>query len=418
VGIGVAVSLALGACSSSSGGGTVTGGGSGAGSGAGASAAAATGPDASAADVQKLVNQAFLEDVDVATLPAAVGEAFRVAARPLSQDKLDLALTCWKAAECSTGTGGHTTLGIDDGFGDNTWRKLTKMEIILQALHYPDIGKIIYTNAHGDLAQMQANTRSLTAQGVKAIVTYDDFGAAMVPTFAAAQRAGAKLSSYVGGIPGAPISAVANQVSVDNCAAGKAMADTAITLLGGRGEVAFFNGTPGNPQGAAWNKCAEDEFAAKGGGVTVTYRADTSWTPAGAFKAASALVATGKPVKAILYDYADPLPQVVKAFEQAGKTSPGLITFTSNNELFGVWEAKLGTPKAFDLYYTSGLSYQARVSVTAVMDLLAGKSVPGQLTVPMPFVKATKGIYTSSLPGTYPGQSALIPSELLTKMLS
>jgi ABC-type sugar transport system substrate-binding protein len=196
------------------------------------------------------------------------------------------------------------------------------------------------------------------------------------------------------------------------------MADAASQLLNGSGQVAFFNGTPGNPQGAAWNKCAEQEFKAKGGGVNVTYKADTSWTPAGAFKAASALVSTGKPIKAVLYDYADPLPQVVKAFEQAGKTSPALITFTSNNELNGVWEKAQGTSKAFDLYYTSGLNYESRVSVTAVMDLLAGKAVAGQLTVPMPFIKAVKGIYSSAFPGTYPGPSVLVPTSLLSKMLS
>jgi hypothetical protein len=36
----------------------------------------------------------------------------------------------------------------------------------------------------------------------------------------------------------------------------------------------------------------------------------------------------------------------------------------------------------------------------------------------MPVVKATKGIYAPSLPGTYPGSSVLIPTSLLTKMLS
>ncbi|MDT4944482.1 MAG: ribose transport system substrate-binding protein [Pseudonocardiales bacterium] len=419
--IGVAAAALLAsACSSSktgSGGGQSPAGGSSSAPGDASSSAGGTssGDDAAA---QKLVEQAFQTNVQLSSLPATVQDAFRAAAKPQTQAQLDTAFKCWQGTECSTGTGGKTTLGIADGFGDNTWRKISKMEVILQALQYPDIGKIIYTNAHGDLSQMQANVRSLTAQGVKAIVTYDDFGTALVPGFAAAQRAGAKVSSFVGGIPGAPTSAVANQVSVDNCAAGKSMADDAIEAVGGNGEVAFFNGTPGNPQGAAWNKCAKDEFKAKGGGVTVSYTADTSWTPAGAFKAASALVSSGKSVKAILYDYADPLPQVVKAFNQAGKPSPALITFTSNNELNGVWEKAQGTPNAFDLYYTSGLNYESRVSVTAVMQLLDGKSVPGQLTVPMPFVKAAKGVYAASFPGTYPGPSVLVPESLLSKMLS
>ena len=352
-----AIALVLGACSSSGSGGG--GGSSKAAGGGGSSSAAGGGGTADAATVQKMVDKAFLTHVEVSSLPAVVQKAFQVAAGTLSQAQLDTALKCWQAATCDTGTSGSTTLGIADGFGDNTWRKISKMEIILQALEYKQIGKITYTNAHGDLSQMNANIRSLTAQGVKAIVTYDDFGSAVLPAYAAAQRAGAKVSAFVGGIPDAPTSAVANQVHEDICTAGKSMAETASKLVGGKGQVAFFNGTPGNPQGATWNKCAETQFKSSGGGVNVAYKADTNWTPAGTFKAASGLVSTGKPIKAILYDYADPLPQVVKAFEQAGKVTPALITFTSNNDLFRVWEKDQGTSKAFDLYYTSGLNYQA-----------------------------------------------------------
>jgi ABC-type sugar transport system substrate-binding protein len=411
----VALTLTVSACSSSK---TASSNTSAASSStaAGASSSAASGGGTDAAS--KLANQAFGETVDFSSLPATVQEAFQVATGPLTQAQLDLALKCWQGTSCDTGTGGKTTLGIDDGFGDNTWRKVTKMEVILQALEYKDIGKIVYTNAHGDLSQMQANTRSLTAQGVKAIVTYDDFGSAMTPGYAAAQAAGAKISAFVGGIPDAPVSAVANQVHEDICAAGTSMADAAIKLTGGSGTVAYFNGTPGNPQGATWNKCATDEFKTKGGGITVAYTADTSWTPAGAATAASGLVSSGKNVKAILYDYADPLPQVVKAFEQAGKVTPALITFTSNNELAGDWEQRQGTAQAFELFQTSGLNYQARISVTAVMDLLNGKTVPAALIVPMPFVQATKGVYAADLPGTYPGPTVLIPIDTLKKMLS
>jgi ABC-type sugar transport system substrate-binding protein len=367
--------------------------------------------------VQKLANQAFQASVPLSSLPAVVQQAFQAAAEPLTSAQLSTAFTCWQGSTCSTGSGGSTTLGIADGFGDNTWRQFTKMEIILQALHYKQIGKIVYTNAHGVLSQFQANIRSLTSQGVKAIVTYDDFGSAAVPAFQAAQRAGAKVSSYVGGIPNAPTSAVANQVSANICAVGTSMASTTDALLGGKGEVAFFNGTPGNPQGAAWNKCASQEFKARGGGVTVAYEANTNWTPAGAQQAASGLVSSGKPVKAILYDYADPLTQVVKAFQKAGRVTPALVTWTSNNALFGVWQQDQGTAKAFSLYYTNGLNWESRVSVTAVLDLLGGQSVPGQVTVPMPFVKAAKGIYAGGLPGTYPGPSVLVPTSLVTKML-
>ncbi len=410
----VLIALAAGACSSSS---STSSTASTGGTGSSAAASSPASSTVSDASVQRLVNQAFQAGISLSSLPTTVQQAFQAAAEPLMQAQLTSAYSCWQNSTCSTGTGGSTTLGIADGFGDNTWRQFTKMEIILQALHYKQVGKIIYTNAHGVLSQFQANIRSLAAQGVKAIVTYDDFGTAAVPAFAAAQRAGAKVSSYVGGIPNAPTIAVANQVSANICAAGTSMADSTSTLLGGKGEVAFFNGTPGNPQGAAWNTCASQEFKAKGGGITVAYEANTNWTPAGAQQAAAGLVSTGKPVKAILYDYADPLTQVVKAFQQAGRVTPALVTWTSNNALFGMWQQDQGTSKAFDLYYTNGLNWESRVSVTAVLNLLAGQSVPAQLTVPMPFVKAVKGIYAASLPGTYPGPSVLVPAALVSKML-
>ena len=87
-----------------------------------------------------------------------------------------------------------------------------------------------------------------------------------------------------------------------------------------QGEVAILNGTPGNPQGATWNKCFEDKI--KGTPVSVGTKLDTDWTPAGAYDAASALVSSGKDYQGIFYDYADPLPQVVSAYEKAGETTP------------------------------------------------------------------------------------------------
>lgn len=194
------------------------------------------------------------------------------------------------------------------------------------------------------------------------------------------------------------------------------MADVAIELTGGKGDIAFFNGTAGNPQGTSWNKCAITELAAKGPNVKQTFAADTSWTPAGAAQAASALIATGKPVSAILYDYADPLPGVVDTFKQAGQKSPALVTWTMNNDLFKVWEAAQGTDKAFDLYYTNGLNWVARVSVTAVENAAAGKPAKAVINYPLPFVKAKKGMYDATKPGDYPG-TAVIPDSLVKRML-
>jgi len=371
-------------------------------------------PAVDSPEVQATVKQAFQADIDVTTLSPTVQETFQRATMQLTSQQLDKAFECWTNTTCDIGSG-DVILGIADGFGGNQWRKFSRMEIILQALTYPQIGKIISTDAQGDLATLQSNVRSLVAQGAKAIVTYDDFGAAALPAYAAAQQQGAKVSAYVGGIPDAPPTSVANQVHSDICAVGQEMADTAVNKLKLSGQVAILNGTPGNPQGVVWNKCFEDKL--NGTGLSVGTKLDTSWTLAGTFKAASALVSSGKDYSGIFYDYADPLPQVVQAYEQAGKVTPPLVTWTSNNGLFKAWQQRLGTPKEFPLYYTNGLNWEGRSSVTAVMSLLDGKQVEAESIVPQPFVKAVKGVYQPDRPDDYPGPSVLIPDSLVNRML-
>lgn len=366
------------------------------------------------ATVQETVNKAMLTDtVQLSDLDPTVQEAFRRASIELDADQLDKAFECWSNTTCEIGDG-DVTLGIAEAYGQNQWRKISKMEVILQALTYPNIGKIIFTDAQGDLAKFQSNVRSLASQGAKAIVSYNDFGSAALPAFQAAQQQGAFISTYVGPVPDAPPTSLANQVHGDVCAVGEEMAKVSDEDLGLTGEVAILNGTPGNPQGATWNKCFEDKLQ----NATVGAKQDTDWTLAGAFEAASALVSSGKEYSGIFYDYADPIPQVVEAYDKAGAKMPAVVTWTSNNGMAKVWEERLGTPDEFPIYFTNALNWQGRASVTAVMSLLAGEDAAADIVVPQPFVVAEEGLYDPDRPDDYPGPSVLIPDDLMSQMLS
>lgn len=380
---------------------------------AGASAPATVPDDAA---VQELINQTFQTEIDQGDLHPLIVEALSRATAELSAEQLETAYECWSGTDCTVPEGGEVVLAIVDAFGGNTWRRISKMETILQALTYPEIGRIISSDANFDLPTYQSQVRGAVAQGANILVGYNDFGDAMLPTFEDAQASGAYVSIYVGPVPSADADAIVTQIVTDTCGAGTSMADTAIELTGGSGTVAFFNGTPGNPQGAEWNECALDQFAAEGGGVEQTFAADTSWTPAGAAEAASALIATGDPVDAILYDYADPLPGVVDTFIQAGETPPALVTWTMNNDLFRVWEEAQGTDNAFELYYTNGLNWVARVSVTAVVNALNGNPSDAVINYPLPFVPAEPGMYLPDMPGDFPG-TAIVPDDLVRRMI-
>jgi ABC-type sugar transport system substrate-binding protein len=374
---------------------------------------------ATPAQVQTTINKAFASKIPAASLAPIIRDSLARAATPPTAAQQAKAFSCWKAGKCTIGNG-KVTLGIADGFGDNTWRKFTLMEIILQAMTHPEVGKIIYTNAHGVLATMQANLRSLTAQGAKVIVAYNDFGPAAASAFQAAQKAGAITSTYVG--PSRPIggmstSAIGIAVGPDICKAGVTMADATAKAVGTTADIAFFTGVAGNPQDVAWQKCASDTFAAKYPGIKVVYEADTSWTPAGVFAAASALISSGKDAKAILYSYSNPVPQIIKAYNDAGKQVPAIVTWTQDNGTSCEWKKAKDAGKGFPLYQTNGLNWPSRVSVSASLAKLAGKKIPATIIYPQPYVSAKPSDCVPSLPADYPGSSSLIPQPLIKKML-
>ena len=64
--------------------------------------------------------------------------AFGRAEKKVNQN---LALRCWKSNGCKTGTNGKLTVAYVEGFGENVYRNISKMEFI-QALTYPEIGEI------------------------------------------------------------------------------------------------------------------------------------------------------------------------------------------------------------------------------------------------------------------------------------
>jgi len=102
-------------------------------------------------------------------------EAIKHAAMDLTPEQRKLALECWKNNVCETGHG-TLTVAYADGFGENVWRQVTKMEFILQALTYPSIKKIIYTSAAGDATKAVSDMRAFIAQKVDVIVIFADAG--------------------------------------------------------------------------------------------------------------------------------------------------------------------------------------------------------------------------------------------------
>ncbi|WP_344651234.1 substrate-binding domain-containing protein [Cryptosporangium japonicum] len=404
----VAAAVALSGCTSSTSGTTDAKGDS--------SEYAAAPLELSDAQRDAILKKAFLtDDVKAADLDPTIVQGLEEAGRDYSDDQIKAAAACLDKPTCTIGKG-EQTLAILDGAGSDLWRRITRAQITVQATSYPNIGTVIYLQADGNLQTMQANLQTLIARKVTGIVTYDDFGPAMTAAYQQATNKGIPVVAY-GGIPGKDATkAVVSQVASDFCDDGNQMAQTTATMLKNTGNVAFFTGTPGNPQGAGWQACAESWFKKNAPDIQVVNRSNTSWTEGGAVSATTALISTGKKVDAVLYDYAKQTVNIVQTYQQAKQKVPAQVTWTSDNSLLQMWEKDLGTPNEWQLAYSSSINFEGAIALAALMNHLQGKDVPPMLMFPLPFVPAKKGDYLADQPANAPGPT-LMPDALLTQVL-
>jgi ribose transport system substrate-binding protein len=323
-----------------------------------------------------------------------------------------LALQCWKNNGCSTGTGGKLTVAYVEGFGENTFRQMSKMEFILEALTYPQIGKIIYRSAHSDLNQAIADFKSVIAQHVSAIVTYPDFGDAMIPVFKQATAAGIPVSTYAWGYVTGPGTNYTTVVGEDTCKLGQAFANVMNAKVKS-GNIAFLGGFPGNPLSAGWQTC---EQKALNSNIKVVANDPTNWDPSKVQGIMSGILAKTPDLAGLSYEDALFMSQGgYAAYKAANIPYQGVFTYRTDEAGMGCLADKLKDPKLQIYYYTAG-NAQIRVALTADMMKLAGAKIPPEIVYPIQLQQQSKrDMCLKGYPATASGTS-LIPLSLLHQM--
>lgn len=352
-----------------------------------------------------------LGSTTVAGVPEPVLATIYRAGLPVTPARLNLALACWRNKVCQTGTGGKITVALADGFGENVWREVTHMEFVVQALTYPQIGKIIYTDAQGDTQKAISDFRSLIAQNVNVIVTFADAGQALLPTVRQATARHILVVPYISGVGGAPGRDYLSFVAEDLCKLGKNFAGVLNQQLPSGGGVAFLGGTPGNPLSAAWQGC---EAPALDSNITVVAKSDTMWTRQGTLQAVSAILSQHPGIKGISYEYADGFLGGLQAYRAAHQPVNITLTLRTDEQgLFCQWK-QMNNPN-FKIFYSSGGSFDSRIALTTAMMKLAGQSVPANVVVPAKMRQVTASSCNPAIPLEAPA-STLVPQGVLAAM--
>jgi ribose transport system substrate-binding protein len=323
-----------------------------------------------------------------------------------------LALRCWKNNGCTTGTGGKLTVAYIEQFGENVYRQMSKMEFILQALTYKDVGRIIYSSAHVDFNKAFADWKAAIAQGVDLIVTYPDFGDAMIPVMKEATDKGIPVATYAWGYVSDPGKNYLTVVGEDTCALGKTYAYVMNNQVKS-GKIAFLGGFAGNPLSEGWQKC---EGPALRNSIDVVAKEPTDWNPSKVQQVVAGILAKNPDIKGWSYEYGLGMGQGgYAAYKAAGKPFNTVLTLRTDDVGMGCLFNQLKNPNLQMYYYTSG-NTQIRVAFTAAMMKLKGAKIPPQIVFPIEL--QNQRVRDSCVKG-YPMEASatsLIPLSLLKKM--
>jgi hypothetical protein len=402
--------------------------------GGGESPLAAFGEDPAAADpalVEKAlgpVEPSAAESWDI------VLASIERASQELDQATIDIAMQCWNEPECDTGTGGELVMGYADGGGKtvNVWRGVSRMEAILQALTYPEIGKIVTTEANFDQdpAVHVNGINFLVQYPVSFIVGYPDFGAALAPAVQAAEAAGIPYISFSAGYVGLPGSEGALTpgedytavVGEDLCALGNSFAEILNGNVAAAGEVGLLGGTPNNALTLGWQQCIVP--ALSDGGLVVanppanenTTTGDTYWVNSFALDAVTALLTTNPEIQGWAYEYSDGLFTALQAYDNLGVPVQNLSVALRTDEqtLFCDWVDR--AEPSYNIWFSAGGNFQSRTGVTAAMLALQDGPVPGEVVVPHIMRQVTEADCNPDRVNDVVSGTSLVPDAVLAEM--
>jgi ribose transport system substrate-binding protein len=413
----VVLAVVAAACSKSDNGGIASGSASGGGS------ASASGPLAQYGESTN-ADPALVEKAmgPVSNVPDIVLASIARANQNLDQATIDKAMECYNATACDTGTGGKEVMGYADGGGLNVWRHVTRMEAILQALTYPQIGKMIFRDAqwNPDPSVAAGDIEYLIQAGATFIIGYPDQGTNIANAILDAKDAGIPYSTYSAGWVGLPDQEGAltpgtdylTVVGEDLCALGKSFADV-INNGVGSGTVGLMGGTPGNALSLGWQRCY---LKALSSSIKTLGPADTYWDNKTAKDVVSGWLSTNPNIAGYAYEYADGLNTALDAYKKLnipiGKLTVALRT--DEQTLFCTWK-DLNDPD-FHIWYSAGGNFQSRVAVTASMMKLQGAQIPPEIVVPHVMREITAAdCHADNVTPTVSGTS-LVPDNVLALM--
>lgn len=281
-------------------------------------------------------------------------------------------------------------VALADGYGANSWRKITRAEFEAEAKKCPNIKEVRYTDAQGNVQKAISDIQGLVAQKFDVILVFPDGGEAVVRAMRQATSAGAVVIPYMVGANfpgerGKDFEMVATE-SVE--ANGRVKAQWIADHLGGKGNVIVLGGTPGNPTSAAEAVGWKEVFAKYPDIKVLEGPVTTNWDPAETQRVMSGLLAKYDKIDAVYSDYGLGSMGALRAFVAAGRQIP-LWAAQDANELGCFWQEHKADNPNFQMGNVSGRNWIVRLALRKAVAAVEGIPNDEPSIIELPLVEDT-----------------------------
>ncbi len=317
----------------------------------------------------------------------------------------------------------QASIALADGFGDNTWRELTRYSAVTIAAQCPSVTKYVYANGLGNTQKSISDINSLVAQGITAIVDFADAGKAMLPALTKAYQAGTIVVPYrvfPGGTAGQNYNAY---LSTDFTSAGVLWGHDVVTALHGKGNVVLLGGPPANSQSLAEYQGLESVLKNYPGIHLLGQKPYnvTNWDPATTQQVVASLLSKYPKIDAVVSDFGTALAASFPQFQKAGRSIPVIAT-EDGNSLGCDWAAMHASDPNFKLFTVSSQTWMVEYAMRYAIALATKGKVPSSTVVPQQNYENSvtgspnKPVCAKSLPPTAIMSSGLTPAQQLAAL--
>jgi ribose transport system substrate-binding protein len=264
------------------------------------------------------------------------------------------------------------TIAFLDGFGGNSWRRITTASAKEEAQKCPSITDYQYADGQGNTQKAISDIKSMAAKGTDALVVFGDAGPAVLPALTSVFKAGKVVVPYrveVGGEAGKNYTQFVGASFKND---GVNWGNWIKSVLPKGGNLLFLSGPAGNSQGKDELEGLKSVLGPEYKFINPAPFDVTNWDPALTQQVLTAEIAKND---VIVSDFGPSLVGALPLFKKSGRSIPALAT-SDGNILGCFWTDNHKDNPDFKLFTVATGNDNARLAVQWAVAKATGGEAP------------------------------------------